>query len=281
VGSALSIRTTCEPAFPMQIEGHVQADRGPISVVADLGFTIPNEDNPITLLWSRSHYLEWRQHDTGEGWYARGGRFMPTYGLRLAEHTAYTRRFGGTPLFSEAYGASVGWVTPGAELHLTGFVHDRWQESIEDGDGAAAYAEKRFGKVAVGVEGRYANGAEDVRTQGGATAKLWLDGPAVLLSAEAQVVHQKFDAGGKRNQAVAYLLASWFFAHSYFLDVGLGHYDQDVKVPDVDRDTVEVNLHWFPKTHMELVLMGRLQMIALGKGGDNASYGLVQFHYRM
>ena len=121
----------------MQIEGHVQADRGPISVVADLGFTIPNEDNPITLLWSRSHYLEWRQHDTGEGWYARGGRFMPTYGLRLAEHTAYTRRFGGTPLFSEAYGASVGWVTPGAELHLTGFVHDRWQESIEDGDGAA------------------------------------------------------------------------------------------------------------------------------------------------
>ena len=268
-------------AFPMQLEGHVQADRGPISVVADLGFTIPNEDSPITALWSRSHYVEWHQQDAGEGLYARAGRFMPTYGLRLAEHTAYTRRFGGTPLFSEAYGASVGWVTPGAELHVTGFVHDRWQKSIEDGDGAALHAEKRFGKISVGAQARYANGAEDVRTQGGATAKLWLDGPEVLLQAEAQVVHQTFDAGGKRNQAVAYLMASWFFAHSYFLDVGLGHFDQDVKVPDVDRDTVEVNLHWFPKAHIELVLMGRLQMIALGKGGDNASYGLVQFHYRL
>ena len=267
--------------FPMQLESYVEADRGPVAVVASLGFTIPNEDNPLTVLWSREHYLEWRQHDDGTGAYARAGRFMPTYGLRYAEHTMATRRFGGTPLFGEAYGASLGWVTPGAEVHVTGFVHDRWQDSIEDGDGAALYAEKRFGKVAVGAEGRFATGVDDTRTQGGVTGKLWLEGPEVLLSGEAQVVHQKFEAGGDRNQFVSYLMATWFLAHGYFLDVGLGHYDEDVKVPKVDRDALELNLHFFPKTHMELVVMGRVQTIGLTKGGDTSGYGLVQFHYRL
>lgn len=268
-------------AFPMQFEAHAQADRGALSLVADGGVTIPREGAPASVLLSRQHYLQWRQADTGEGWYARAGRFMPTYGLRLAEHTAYTRRFGGAPLFGEAYAASIGWVTPGAEVHATGFIHDRWQDSVEAGDGGALYAEKRFGKIAVGAEARYANATDDIRWNYGVTGKLWLDGPGVLLSGEAQVVRQNFAVGPTRHQAVGYLLASWFVAHSYLLDVGLGHYDEDVKVPDVDRDTVEVNLHWFPKSHMELVLMGRLQMIALGNGGDNSGYGLLQFHYRL
>ena len=266
-------------AFPMQLETHGQADYGAVSLVADLGVTIPREGEPLTALLARQHYLQWRQGE--DGWYGRVGRFMPTYGLRLAEHTAYTRRFGGTPLFGETYGASVGWVTAGAEVHLTGFAHDRLRASVEDADGAALYAEKRLGKVSVGAEARYANGAEDVRTEGGVTGKLWLDGPQVLLSAEAQVVHQAFDAGSSRDQLVGYLMTSWFPAKGFMLDVGLGHYDADVKVPKLDRDTAEVNLHFFPKAHMELVLMGRVQLIGLGDGGPGSGYGLLQFHYRL
>ncbi|MEZ4403648.1 MAG: hypothetical protein R3B06_26730 [Kofleriaceae bacterium] len=269
-------------AFPMQTEFHGVATKGALSVVADLGFTIPQDGgSPLTVLMSRQHYLEWQQGEGGDGWYARAGRFMPTYGLRLAEHPAYTRRFGGAPLFGETYGASVGYVSAGAEFHLTGFARDRLRPSVEDGDGVAAYAEKRFGKVAVGAEARYANGLDATRTQGGVTSKLWLDGPQVLFQAEAQVVHQAFDAGTSRNQVVGYLMTSWFPAKSWLLDVGLGYYDQDVKVPQVDRDAAEVNLHWFPKTHIELILMGRLQTIAFGSGGANSGYGLLQFHYRM
>ena len=269
-------------AFPMQSELHAAVLRGPITVAADLGFTIPREEgSPLTVLMSREHYVRWNQHEDGLGLYARAGRFMPVYGLRWAEHTAYVRRYGGTPLFGETYGASVGWVSSGAEAHVTGFVHDPLHDGIEDGDGAAAYAEKRFGAAAVGAQARYANAPDNVRTQGGLTGKLWLDGPAVLLQAEAQVVRQSFDSGPARTQVVGNLMASWFVHHGYLLDVIVGHYDQDTAVPDVDRDAVELNLHWFPKAHVELVLMTRLQAIGLGNGGDTSGYALAQLHYRL
>lgn len=270
-------------AFPMQLELHGQAQKGPLAVVADLGFTIPKEDgSPATVLMSREHYVRWNQQDDGFGLYGRIGRFMPVYGLRLAEHTAYTRRYGGTPLFGEAYGASLGWVTPGAELHVTGFVHDPLREGVDPSDGAALHVEKRLGgKASIGAQARYGHGDDNVRTEGGVTGKLWLDGPSVLLQAEVQAVHQSLDAGPARNQVIGYLMATWFPSRTLMLDVGLGHYDQDVKVPDVDRDAAEVNLHWFTHSHFEVVAMGRLQLIGLGNGGAGSGYGLLQLHYRL
>lgn len=268
-------------AFPMQVELHAQADQGPVQIVADLGVVIPREDQPLNAIDSRQHYLQWMQHPGDDGWYGRIGRFMPTLGLRLAEHTAYTRRYGGTPLFGEGYAAALGWVGAAGEFHVTGFSRDRLRSSIEDADGVAVYGEKRFGRASVGALARYADGDEDKRTHGGVTGKLWLDGPSVLFQAEAQVVRQQLDAGPTRNQLVAYVMTSWFPHRSYMLDVGIGHYDQDVKVADVDRDAVEANLHWFPKAHMEVVLMTRLQLIGLGNGGPGSGYGLLQFHYRL
>lgn len=270
-------------AFPMQLEAHAQADRGPVSVVADLGVTIPREGEPLSVLMSRQHYVEWKQHETGDGWYGRAGRFMPVYGLRLAEHPAYTRRFGGTPLFSETYGATLGWVTPAAEVHVSGFTRDRLRDTVSDSDGVAVYAEKRVasGRASLGVEARHARSDEDIRNEGGVTGKLWLDGPQVLIQAEAQVVRQNFEVGPTRHQVIAYVMTSWFPAKSYMVDLGLGHYDQDIKVPDVDRNAAEVNLHWFPTAHLELILMGRVQLIGLGDGGPRSNYGLLQVHYRL
>jgi hypothetical protein len=218
-------------------------------VVADLGVTIPREGEPLSLLLSRQHYLEWQQHETGEGWYGRAGRFMPVYGLRLAEHPAYTRRFGGTPLFSETYGATLGWVTPAAEVHVSGFTHDRLRNTVSRRRrrrGVRREARRQRPRVAIGVEARHARGDEDIRNEGGVTGKLWLDGPQVLIQAEAQVVRQNFEVGPTRHQVIAYVMTSWFPAKSYMVDLGLGHYDQDIKVPDVDRNAAEVNLHWFP-----------------------------------
>lgn len=273
-------------AFPMQVELHAMATKGALSLVADAGVTLPEDGgSPITALMSREHYVLWKQHDTGEGWFARGGRFLPVYGLRLAEHTAYTRRFGGTPLFSEVYGASIGWTSPEAEVHVSGFVHDRLRPNVEKGDGAAAYAEKRFGQRAIGVEARYTYAGDKVRTEGGVTAKWWLAGPEVMVSAEVQGVHESLDAGvagnTKRNAVVGYAMATWFPMRTVFVDLGLGHYDENVKVPDVDRDTAELNVHWFPHSHIELILMTRLQMIQLGGGGPNSGYALLQAHYRI
>src|SRR5260221_14232625 len=102
------------------------------------------------------------------GLYVRAGRFMPIYGLRLAEHNDYTRRYGQTPLYGETYGAAVEYVDPAWEVHITGFVHDPIQSSDEHGNGAAAYGEVRAAKtMSIGLEGRYAKGDDDSRLAGG------------------------------------------------------------------------------------------------------------------
>lgn len=269
-------------AFPMQYDLHAAALAGPITIVADLGLRVPKDGgSPLTVLRSAEHYIRWNQQDDNLGWYARAGRFMPVLGLRLAEHTEYVRRYGGTPLYGEAYGVGVGWVSAGAEAHVTGFVHDPLQDAVDDADGAAAYVEKRFGTAAVGAETRYAKGSDNVHTLGGVTGKLWLEGPAVMLQAEVKAAHQTFDVGPARNQIIGNLMASWFVHHGYLLDVVVGHYDEDVKIRKVDRDALEVNLHWFPRAHLELILMTRLQTIGFGRGGDTSGYAMAQLHYRL
>jgi len=70
----------------------------------------------------REHYLMYQP--STDGLYVRAGRFMPVYGLRLAEHVYATRRWGAAPLGGEVYGLSVGYTGEGYEAHLTGFVHD-------------------------------------------------------------------------------------------------------------------------------------------------------------
>lgn len=266
-------------AFPMQAELYVNAGHGAFSATAIAGITLEDETPKP---WSREHYLMWKQGD-GDGAYVRAGRFMPVAGLRYPEHVFVTRRYGGTPLFGEVYGVNAGWLTPGLEAHLTAFVHDPLLDGIERGDGAALYVEKRFGNKAIGLVDRYTTSDVDTKLHGGVTGKLWLDGAKLLLAAEGQAIRQDFklDRGPTRVQLVGQLLATYFVRPGLFVDVGLGHFDEDVAVADLDRDTVDVNVHWFPISHLELLLTNRVQVIGQGGGGDTSGYSLLQLHYRI
>ncbi len=279
-GAGLVYDLAAKPAgFPMQADGDVGVHGKGFTFVAMLG--LQQGHSVTTVPVSREHWLMW-QPDEGatDGLYVRVGRFMPVYGLRFAEHTAYTRRYGGTPLYGEAYGAAVEYVKPAYELHVTGFVHDPVQYSAERGNGAAGYGELRLSTTAsVGAEARYAKSDEDSRLAGGVTGKLWLE--PVLLEAEAQLVKQTFAAGGSRDQLVSYLLGSWFFHEGWLLDVGVGQYDEDMHVKNVDLECIDANLHWFASSHWELLETNRLQTIALGSGGSTSGYALLQFHYRL
>lgn len=269
--------------FPMQLEGYAAASHDGFTGYVTLGVGMPNPDNPVSALLLREHWVMYRSAEGSEsGFYVRAGRFMPVYGLRLAEHPVYTRRFGGTPLYGETYGVSAGWLSAGAEVHLTGFVHDPIRDAIETGDGAALYAEKRVTDTfSLGVEGRYATSDTETRTQGGVTGKLWLEGPEVQLSGEVQVVHQTIDPDASRNQLVGYLMGSWAVRHGFLLDVGIGHYDENLAIKNLDRDALDVNLHWFFHSHVEFLLTNRVALIGLGSGGDTSGYSLLQLHYRI
>jgi hypothetical protein len=250
-----------------------------LTLMATLGFQ--QGSSPATFVRSAEHWLMWQPDASQDhGWYVRAGRFMPVYGLRFSEHTAYTRRYGQTPLYGETYGAAVAYIDPRWEVHVTGFVHDPLQEAIEKGDGAAGYGEVRIAEVvSIGAEARYAKSSDEARTAGGLTAKYWLD--PVLFELEGQLIHQTFMAGGRRDQLVSYLLASYFVHPGWLVDVGVGQFAEDLDVKHDDLECVDANVHWFTTSHWELLLTSRIQTIALGKGGPTSGYGLLQFHYRL
>jgi hypothetical protein len=274
-------------AFPMQVEAYGAFRSGKITGYLTLGAAVPNEEEPINTLLLREHWVMYRTSENADpGFYVRAGRFMPVYGLRQAEHPIYTRRYGGTPLYGETYGVTFGYLSPGFEVHASAFMRDRLRSdfALEKGDGGAVYAEKRVTETAsVGVEWRFAKSEEEWRAQGGFTGKLWLAGIKTQLSAEAQIVHQKFEVAGSsaRNQLVGYLFASWQGKKGFMVDLGIGHYDEDLSIEKLDRDCVDLNIHWFALSHLELVLMNRFQLVGLGDGGDNSYFSLLQAHYRL
>jgi hypothetical protein len=235
-------------------------------------------------VWSREHYVMWQQNPGGsEGLYVRAGRFAPVYGLRLAEHVAYTQRFGGDPLYDEAYGAAVEYVTHAFEAHATGFVHDPIATTAERGDGGALYAEVRLGEhAAIGGEGKVSNTSDQHLAYGGVTGKLYLTGPKIILLAEAEVVRRRiFGAGGDTAiSTIGYAHASRSFSYGLMLDLGLGHYDEDTRVTGLYRDAVEADLHWFQTSHLEWLLTTRLELLDHG-AGTNGGYALAQIHYRI
>ena len=267
--------------FPMQAEVYAAATVSAFSLHVTAGARDPQYDNEATTWFvSREHWLQWEQKPgESHGLVVRVGRFMPVYGLRYVEHTAYDRRYGGTPLYGEAYGVAVEYIDPRWEIHATGFVHDPWEYSSELGNGAAVYAEARVTPTtSIGIEGKLDITPDDRELYGGVTAKQVV-GP-VLLELEAQLVHQKIDLGGHDDQAVGYLLASWFVG-AFMIDLGIGAYEPDVHLRYLDQEVADLNVHWFATSHIELLLTNRLQMLELGEGGLSSGYSLLQLHYRL
>ncbi len=276
--------------FPMQIEAYANATFSQFTLHANVGYRPPQFRNrAATSLWSREHYVMWQQ-TPGEssGIYVRLGRFLPVYGLRLAEHPAYTRRFGPTPLYADTYGAHVALVKPGYEGHLTAFLRDPLIDPVDHSSGVMAYAELRLTeRIAIGAEGVFKRSRDDTQGGGGVTSKLYVPGAKLLLQAEVQLISQLVDTspfnsfGGNPVKLIGYLMGTFSPKNSLMIDVGLGHYDSNLHIKHLDRDCVDINLHVFLDSHLELLWTNRYETLAFGKGGPGSGYSLLQFHYRL
>jgi hypothetical protein len=272
-------------SFPMQIEAYGRAKLGAgFSLYAVLGL----RDSEVgkestTFAWSREHYVMWQQNP-GEntGLYVRLGRFMPVFGLRLVEHPAYTRKWGGTPLYAETYGLAVEYVDRKVEVHATGFLKDPLLDTPEHSNGGAAVAEYRVTEqLSVGAEGMYTQSVDDKKIRGGVLAKLFLPGPEMLLQLEGQFMNQIIEPRGAPKQIIAYLIASKFVSSAYMIDLGLGFFNENIQITGLHREAVDLNVHWFATSHLEAIFTGRFETLAFGSGGPNAGYALIQAHYRL
>ena len=272
-------------AFPMQAELLANAAFGAFSVHVAAGARDPQYQNTAATLFStREHWIEWQQ-DPGStaGLFVRAGRFMPVFGLRFVEHPDFTRRYGGSPLYGEAYGVAVEYIAPAWEVHATGFIHDPiFPDSVERGNGGAVYAEARLTTTtSVGAETKLDVTPDDRHLYTGVTAKQWLETPGILVQAEVQLVHQKVGLGGTNNQLVGYVMGSYFLTDAIMIDLGLEAYAPDLHVRYLDQEGVDLNVHWFTTSHLEVILTNHFQMQELGEGGLSSGYSLLQLHYRL
>jgi hypothetical protein len=268
-------------AFPMQGDIYGNAKFGDFSVAVTLGVRaqVRQGDSALSRIVSREHYVMWRPKTKGP--YVRAGRFFPTYGLRLPNHTSYLRRFGGQYLLEEKLGVGAGMVEKDWELHATAFAPAMYWSAGRDAYGGTVYYERRLGdKGGVGVQSKVSVGDEDSQYWGGAIGKWYLDKAKLLVQGEVDVGHQSFAAGDApgRNQLNSHLELALFPMQGLMVSAAVERYDEDLSVADVARDAASLTLQLFPRAHWEVLLMGKLQ----AQGGDYGSpskLGLLMLHY--
>lgn len=277
-------------AFPMQADLYAAAQFSNVTLYATAGYRPAQFGNrAATTVWSREHYLMWQQNPgEASGLFVRAGRFMPVFGLRFAEHPIYTRRFGGTPLYAETYGVHVAQIDPRFEVHATGYFEDPLISTVDHNTGGAIYGEYRLTEqTQVGGGFKYGQTEDDKHYRYVVTAKQYIPAARLLLQTELQFVNQVIDRtptnpdGGAPLQLVGYLMGTVMLTDFLMLDVGFGHFDSNIRIRDLDRDSVDLNLHYFLTSHLELVLNSRFEMLAFGGGGPSGGYSLLQLHYRL
>ena len=46
-------------------------------------------------------------------------------------------------------------------------------------------------------------------------------------------------------------MGTWFPRDDIMLDLGWGHYDENLRIKGLDRDAIDLNIHWFATSHIE------------------------------
>jgi hypothetical protein len=275
--------------FPMQADLAARVSAGAVSLVTSAGLrgrvrsgspTSPDSgasevdgSSALSYLVSREHYLYWQPRPTGA--YARAGRFYAPYGLRLADHTAYIRRYLGTNLLEETYGLGGGVVQKQWELHLSAYVSDMLRGAARDEVGGAALFELHGRHAAAGLSARAGVAATDTRLQAGVHGKLLVE-PSLLVMAEIDGVSQSFDAGPSRWQLAGYAGPVWLPTRGLSVGAAYEIFDEDVAVSEVTRHAAGLWTSWLPWAHVEVMLSGRAQRIGTS---DRALTALLQLHY--
>lgn len=282
-------------AFPMQADVSARAIvASSVSVVGVLGVRgavrsgapdSPQTDPPAgnatspslrSYVVARELYAIWYAEDKG-GPYARLGRFAAPYGLRLADHTAYVRRYLGYNLLEETLGIGGGWIGGGWELHATAFAHDALQDATREEKGAALMFEAQPGDMlALGASARLGIGADDTRMQAGLHGKLWLEGATLLLQGEIDGVRQTFDAGGSRYQLAAYAGPVVIPTKGLYTGIAYEAFAEDLEVHSVLRQAITAWVSLFPRAHWEVMFSARGQRIG---PDEHAIACMLQLHY--
>ncbi len=151
---------------------------------------------------SQQHYLLYQLNDN---WVFRLGRFMPAFGLQIAEHSASTRK----ALFfnegNESYNAEVGYLTEWGEIFVDGVMGGAGETGQKENGGTAKVAFYIFDNSQVGASFMMLNGPGYERMGYGPQAILGLPANFYLLTDWIMQTRKlKASGGGKERTEDGY-----------------------------------------------------------------------------
>jgi len=229
-------------------------------------------------VWLMTH--EWPLNS-----YARVGRFLPQFGWRLDDHTAYTRRPFGLSQEDPAnrvLGAEVGfngnYPFANATVWSTGTRSAENPFEATEGRGGSVNAGWRDLGWQVGASGRVQRRPSDL---GGDTndASLqwgfnpwfyWPSLPLAYLGEVAMGTLQRPLSGHTTAQHAVYQQLSWLAVPGLTLHGRHEAYDPDHEVALDQVQRVSVGLEWVPMPHLTVRLDARAAATPVGQGGTDA-----------
>ncbi|MBA3820691.1 MAG: hypothetical protein H0X17_17505 [Deltaproteobacteria bacterium] len=266
--------------FPMQADVYARLAWGGLTVNATGGVLgAIREPAPFAeRLGSREHYVMYQPES--RAWYVRAGRFFPTLGLRLPDHTAYVRRYTGLHSLEESYGVSAGRATDRWELHGTLLTplevhpvagHHDW--------GGALHAEhiNEAETQLLAVHGKAVRTSHGVETWVGGSWKRWHEGTNLLFAAELHAGTTSLTPSPVARLA-GYAALHYRPGKAWGLAGAAHYFDADLRLIGHGRSALEMRGSWFPRAHLEAALLIRGESVGAEVGRGNV-LGFLQLHY--
>jgi hypothetical protein len=266
-------------AFPMQTDLTIRLRASSFAVVATGGATASiRKGVPFSeKLVSREHYVMWRSADDAS--YVRAGRMFPVFGLRLPDHSTYTRRYLGLHSLEESYLLAAGTNRGSWELHGAVLTPLTAPPAVgSHGWGATLYAEhgNAAGDQGIALQTKWSKLDSGVVGWSGAVYKRWLPDSKLLFAGEANLGTLRARSGQLAIGLASYLSVAWRPATRWGGKLAAQSYDGDLRLPG-SRFAVDASVMSFPRAHFEANLLLRAETVSLGQA--NNYLGLFQLHY--
>jgi len=197
----------------------------------------------------------WGGYQPEEGLGFRAGRFLPAYGVRFADHTAYNRSFLGLAQYDQIYGVEVSH-TRGRYLTQVSMGPGR-AESVIDDDGRASFT--ATGRVqidlgtrtSVAASGLY-RAASDLDSRLGSAGIAFGYAPLSRLTTWTQVDGQFRDGAASTSYVVANETSLEVYRGIWLVVTPQARVGGGAAVPDLLRFGVGTSI--LPRTHFNLNL---------------------------
>ncbi len=281
-GLGKRIRDGSEAAvFPMQADGYARVVRGnwSASITAGILAAIRKPQPFADRLGTREHYVQYQT--TSREWYARAGRFFPTFGLRLPDHTAYVRRYTGLHTLEESYGIGAGVAKDTWEAHATVLTPLELRPQVgRHGWGIALQVEKLTDEVGSwSLQGKTLRHDDGRESWVGGTWKRWVASKDLLVAAELNAgVSELVASSVLVSQLVGYAAVHYRAGKPWGVALATHYHDADLRLRSNERSALEARFAWFPRAHFELSALVRGAAVAFElERGD--VLGFLQLHY--